>query len=102
MWFLAYTVRIGRLALKHLGSLRAFDRRRILDAMSNQLAHEPTKWTTHRKQLVGLSPAFEHVQPVWQLRVGDHRVIYDVDDDAMAIIVRAVLKKGRRTTKEIT
>jgi mRNA-degrading endonuclease RelE of RelBE toxin-antitoxin system len=37
----------------------------------------------------------------WQLRVGDFRVFYDVDVEQKAVIVRAVRRKGTRTTEEI-
>jgi mRNA-degrading endonuclease RelE of RelBE toxin-antitoxin system len=86
--------------LDHLDAIRPFDRNRILDEMTTQLTHEPTGATARRKQLVGVIPSFEHVQPVWQLRVGEFRVIYDVDEANATVIVRAVLRKGRRTTRE--
>ena len=54
-----------------------------------------------REVLVGATPSFEHVQPVWQLRVGDFRVIYDVDEKDRRVTVRAVLHKGSKTTGEI-
>jgi mRNA-degrading endonuclease RelE of RelBE toxin-antitoxin system len=38
---------------------------------------------------------------VWQLRVGDFRVFYDVDEDREQVIIRAIRRKGRRSTKEI-
>ena len=41
------------------------------------------------------------IEPVWELRVGDLRVFYDVDTRAMQVIVRAVRRKGRSTTREI-
>jgi mRNA-degrading endonuclease RelE of RelBE toxin-antitoxin system len=46
-------------------------------------------------------PPWEHVPPVWQLRVGDHRVLYDVAAEARLVVVRAVRRKGRSTTEEI-
>lgn len=101
MWLLAFALRIAQLALDHLDALRPFDRNRILDEMTAQLTHEPTGATARRKQLVGVTPLFEHVQPAWQLRVGEFRVIYDVDEANATVIVRAVLRKGRRTTREI-
>jgi len=40
--------------------------------------------------------------PVWQLRVGEYRVFYDVDREEMAVYVRAVrLKPPHKTTEEI-
>jgi len=41
------------------------------------------------------------VRPVWQLRVGEFRVFYDVDEEQEAVIVRAVRWKGRKITEEI-
>jgi mRNA-degrading endonuclease RelE of RelBE toxin-antitoxin system len=96
-----FSVRIAQLALTHLATIRPYDRNRILDEMTMRLCHDPEEVAPHRKQLSGVVPSFEHVQPVWQLRVGDFRVIYDVDAVNEVVIVRAVLRKGRRTTKEI-
>ena len=44
---------------------------------------------------------WEHVPPVWQLRVEDWRVFYDVDERARQVIVRAVRRKGKILTEEI-
>ncbi len=92
---------IAELAREHLDALRAFDRNRTLDQIDYQLGSRPTVVTTRRKMLVGATPSFEHVQPAWQLRVGDFRVIYDVDRREHIVIVRAVLHKGKKTTGEI-
>jgi mRNA-degrading endonuclease RelE of RelBE toxin-antitoxin system len=52
--------------------------------------------------LVGLSPPWEYVPPIWELRVGEHRVFYDVDEEAMVVIVRAIRHKPpHKTTEEI-
>jgi mRNA-degrading endonuclease RelE of RelBE toxin-antitoxin system len=96
-----FTVRIAQLALDQLGRLRAYDRNRVLDEITEQLSHEPAVPTGRPKQLVGTVPSFDHVLPVWQLRVAEFRVIYDVDEEDGTVIVRAVLRKGRRTTGDI-
>jgi mRNA-degrading endonuclease RelE of RelBE toxin-antitoxin system len=96
-----YRLRLSALAREHLADLRPFDRNRILDETEAQLQSTPAVVTGRRKLLVGAAPSFEHVRPVWQLRVGDFRVIYDVDEDDRTVIVRAVLFKGSRTTGEI-
>jgi mRNA-degrading endonuclease RelE of RelBE toxin-antitoxin system len=46
-----------------------------------------------------LAPDFEHVPPVWELRIGEYRVFYDVDEPDHKVYVRAVLRKeaGRTT-----
>jgi hypothetical protein len=38
------------------------------------------------------------VRPVWELRVGEYRVFYDVDSDRSVVIVQAIRREGRRTT----
>jgi hypothetical protein len=39
-----------------LASLRAYDRKQILDQLEEQLKYEPTKKTRNRKPLPGLIP----------------------------------------------
>lgn len=85
-----------------LKSLRAPERSQILDEIEVQLAHEPSQETRNRKILVGLVPPWEHVLPVWELRIGEYRVFYDVDDKAKLVMVRAVRHKlPHKTTKDI-
>ena len=96
-----FIVRFAELAREHLAELRPFERNRILDEIDANLRSSPTARTARRKVLVGATPSFEHVQPVWQLRVGDFRVIYDVDGQDRLVTVRAVLHKGNKTTGEI-
>jgi hypothetical protein len=48
-----------------------------------------------------LIPPWDSVHPVWQLRVGDFRVFYDVDEAQQTVIVRAIRRKGSKTTEEI-
>jgi len=88
-------------AEEDLRALRAFEARRILDDVDKQLAEEPTKPTRRRKLLEGLVPPWDSVRPVWQLRVGDFRVFYDVDEEREQVIVRAVRRKGTKSTEEI-
>jgi mRNA-degrading endonuclease RelE of RelBE toxin-antitoxin system len=56
----------------------------------------------NRKPLPGLSPSFARVAPVWELRVGDYRVFYDIEQEERAVCVRAVRFKGQSTTEETT
>ena len=96
-----YRIRIAERAREHLTHFRSFDRTRILDEIEAHLLSTPTVITARRKMLVGATPSFTHVQPVWQFQVGEFRVIYDVGEDDGVVIVRAVLRKGTRTTGEI-
>jgi mRNA-degrading endonuclease RelE of RelBE toxin-antitoxin system len=57
----------------------------VLDAVDEQLTHQPTVETRNRKPL--------RPNPIapWELRIGDLRVCYDVEDDPESIVhVRAI------------
>ncbi|MCP4664468.1 MAG: type II toxin-antitoxin system RelE/ParE family toxin [bacterium] len=98
-----HDIRIHELAAEDLERLRTYDQRIILDAIEDQLSYQPMVRTRHRKELVNLAPGFEHVPPVWELRVGDFRVFYDVDERSWEVHVRAVRrKKPTQTTEDIT
>ena len=85
-----------------LAGLRAYDRKRILDRLEKQLRYEPSKITKNRKPLHGLVPPWEHTDPVWELRIGEYRVFYDVDEQASLVTVRAIRNKPpHKTTEEI-
>lgn len=85
-----------------LKSLGAAERSHILDQIDVQLLHEPGKATRNRKILVGLVPPWEHVRPVWELRIGEYRVFYDLDEKAKLVIVRAIRHKPpHKATEEI-
>jgi mRNA-degrading endonuclease RelE of RelBE toxin-antitoxin system len=97
-----YAIRFSAGVKRDLGRIRAFDRKLVLDAIEKQLAHEPDTETRNRKMLTCLVPTFKAVPPIWQLRVGNYRVFYDVDEKEKIVWVRAVRKKpAHRTTEEI-
>jgi mRNA-degrading endonuclease RelE of RelBE toxin-antitoxin system len=59
--------------------LRAFEVRQIVDTVDEQLTYEPDRVSKRKKTIrPGESLPFEHLEPVWQLRVGEYRVFYDV------------------------
>ena len=85
-----------------LAEIRAFERKQLLDQIDRQLSHEPTHETRNRKILRGLTPPWEHVKPVWELRINEYRVFYDVDETDGQVIVRAIRRKPpHKTTEEI-
>lgn len=99
---MAYEIIIQPIALDQLARLRVHDERRIIEEIEKQLTHQPTTPTRQKKTLDALSPAWWDVDlPVWQLRVGDYRVLYGVSDVEKVVYVAAVLNKGRKTTREI-
>ena len=97
-----YAIQYVESTADDLAGLRAVDRSRILDEIEEQLTHEPVQETKRKKVLRGLKPPWEHVEPVWELRVDEFRVFYDVDEAASQVTVRAVRHKpAHKTTEEI-
>ena len=87
---------------RDLRLLRAYHRTAILDAIDKYLPREPLVETRHRKPLAGLVPPWEHVPPIWELRGGEYRVFYDVDEGRGVVRVRAVRHKpAHKATKDI-
>ena len=97
-----YEIRASADVEGDLRRIKARDRRRILDIMEEQLSHEPNVETRNRKLLVNMVPPFETILPVWELRMADYRVFYDIDEGQRTVYVRAVRRKPRhKTTEEI-
>jgi mRNA-degrading endonuclease RelE of RelBE toxin-antitoxin system len=97
-----YEIRYSPDVAEDLDDLKIFLRRQILDSVDEQLAHTPTRATRRRKLLQGLIPPFDADPPVWELRVGEYRVFYDVDEIEQIVYVRAVRHKPpHKTTEEI-
>lgn len=96
-----YAVLYDEAAEGDLSSLRPYDIRRIMREVAAQLTKNPTVPGRRKKLLQGLIPPWDAVRPVWQLRIGDFRVFYDVDGERQEVIVRAVRRKGNKTTEEI-
>ncbi len=61
-----------------------------------QLIGEPTAPTRRKKEIVRQTG-----ERIWQLRVGEYRIYYDVDERRREVLVRRVLYKGRRRTEDI-
>jgi mRNA-degrading endonuclease RelE of RelBE toxin-antitoxin system len=83
-----------------LKKVRIYYRNQILDAIEEQLAHEPGLRTRNRKLLENLIPPWQAVTPIWELRVGEYRVFYDVSETESVVYVRAVRRKPRGTKTE--
>lgn len=97
-----FEVRFARDVEKDLKKLPVYHRRRVLDAVRVQLVGEPTTPTKDRKVLVNLVPPWAAEPPIWELRIGEYRVFYDVSEDERVVYVRAVRRKSAgRTTEDI-
>ncbi len=95
-----YWIEIVPSARDELTQIRVFYRRIIAKEIESQLAHEPTVETKNRKLLFEAEPSFECEPPVWELRVGDFLVFYDVDESATTVYVRAIREKPPHASTE--
>jgi mRNA-degrading endonuclease RelE of RelBE toxin-antitoxin system len=76
-----YQVDFDPQAIADLKQMRAYDRTAVLDTIERILSSTPTHvGKTLIKRLQGLD------SPEYRLRVGDHRVFYDVSDQDVYIL----------------
>ena len=70
-----------------LAFFEVFVRRQILDSIDLHLTHQPTTVTTRVKRL--------RPNPIgrWELRIGDYRAIYDVDDTLRQVTIKVIGEK---------
>ena len=75
---------------QHLRALTARQRATVFDAVDEQLAHQPTVETRNRK------PMRPNPLAPWELRVGELRVYYDVEEEPDRLVtVLAIGVKDR-------
>ncbi len=84
---MAFGIEFSRRARDNLKGLRKRDQQVVLDTIALQLTHRPGQPTRQRKKLEDndLAP--------WELRIGDLRVFYDIDQDKEVVIIVAVGQK---------
>lgn len=94
-----YAIRYDTDAANDIRRLDAYYQRRILAEIQTQLTMTPTVRTNRRKPLPNLAHPWEAVPPIWELRVGEYRVFYDVSEVDHIVRVLAVRHKppGKRT-----
>ena len=85
MFFVDYASGVAQ----DLAGLRAFERARILDEIEEQLTEQPTQETRNKKLLPGLKPPWDQELPVWELRVGEYRVIYLIRNKEVLVMLIA-------------
>ncbi|MBI5243980.1 MAG: type II toxin-antitoxin system RelE/ParE family toxin [Elusimicrobia bacterium] len=97
-----YSIRLASDALKDIRKFPVYHRRRILDEIESQLGHGPTSPTRNRKLLIDLIPPWEAEPPIWELRIEEFRVFYDVSEEEKTVYVRAVRRKpAGQSTEDI-
>ena len=100
MIYALFEIRFAEGVEEDLRKIRIYYRNQILDAIEEQLAHEPDTRTKNRKLLENLIPPWQTVAPIWELRVGDYRIVYDLSPTESVVYVRAVRRKPRGTKTE--
>ncbi len=97
-----YRIEIVPGAIEELNSAPIFYRRILITAIERKLPFEPTRANRNRKVLESLVAGFEYDPPLWELRVQEWRIFYDVDEEEKKVIIRAVRRKPHgRTTGEV-
>jgi len=95
-----FEIRFAEGVEEDLRNIRIYYRNQILDSIEEQLTREPETRTRNRKLLDNLIPPWQTVAPIWELRVGEYRVFYDVSATESVVYVRAVRRKRRGTKTE--
>lgn len=91
---MAYTIEYSPETIDHFRALTARQRVTILDSVDVQLTHEPTVETRNRK------PMRPNPLAPWELRIGDLRVYYDVEDvPEPKVYIRAIGIKERNRVR---
>jgi mRNA-degrading endonuclease RelE of RelBE toxin-antitoxin system len=88
-----YRLEFTESARDDLDALRAYEQNRILDTIDRQLPSEPKRPTRQRKELRPNPLA------AWELRVGEYRVFYDVDEEEQVVRIKAI---GRKEHNRLT
>jgi mRNA-degrading endonuclease RelE of RelBE toxin-antitoxin system len=98
-----YTIEIAATARNELVQLPSHIKPAVADAIDQQLVHTPLVETRNRKPLKDETRAsFEFAPPLWELRIGEYRIFYDVDVRNGIVTVRSVRRKPPgRTTAEV-
>ena len=86
---MAFAIIYSPEAIDHLQALPKATQVLVVDQIDEQLAHEPTLPTNERK-LLRPNPV-----ALWELRLGEVRVFYDVQEepDSMVIIAAVGIKR---------
>jgi len=91
---LSYQIEYTDAAIEHLQSLTTSQQRIVLDTVDEQLKYEPLVETRNRKPMRANSLA------TWELRIGNLRVYYDVEENTVSVVyIQAVGIKNRNRVR---
>jgi mRNA-degrading endonuclease RelE of RelBE toxin-antitoxin system len=77
---LAYDIEYSPDSVEHLQALTARQRSMVFDKVDEQLRNEPTVETKNRK------PMRPNPVAPWELRIGDLRVYYDIEESPTSVV----------------
>jgi mRNA-degrading endonuclease RelE of RelBE toxin-antitoxin system len=89
-----YAIRYAASVELDLRELSAYYQRIILSAIETHLTHEPMAPSRRRKPLPNLTPSWAAERLMWELRVREYRVFYDVSEPEQIVMVRAIRHKS--------
>ncbi len=88
---MSYRIALSKNSLAHFQSFTKREQNIIKDAMIEQLTFEPNLPTRNRKEMR------PNLLAVWELRIGNFRVYYDIDEEESIVDIRAIgIKKGNQ------
>ncbi len=91
---MAYQIEYTDAAIENLKFLTTRQQRTVLDTVDEQLKYEPLVETRNRKPMEPNSLA------TWELRIGNLRVYYDVEENTVSVVyIQAVGIKNRNRVR---
>ena len=91
---MSYHIEYTDAAIEHLKVLTTQQQRTVLDTVDEQLQYEPLVETRNRKPMEHNSLA------TWELRIGNLRVYYDVEENTVSVVyIQAVGVKNRNRVR---
>ena len=91
---MSYQIEYTDAAIDHLKFLTTRQQRTVLDTVDEQLKYEPLVVTRNRKPMEPNSLA------TWELRIGNLRVYYDVEENTVSVVyIQAVGVKNRNRVR---
>ena len=73
----------------------------LFDLIEEFLYSQPIKPSKYIKELSSDKPPYFHGKIVWEIKIDDYRIIYEVKSETREVIIFFVGKKGSKTTSEM-
>ena len=90
---MAYSIVWEDDAKHEFGDVKPSTQRKIAAEIDKQLPHQADVPSKNRKPLEAAAAGFDFDPPLWELRVGEWRVFYDIDQEEMLVHIRTIRRK---------